>query len=330
MSLSTNTSYPMKSIIAVSRLFIFILLLPIYSCTVQGQESNFGIEKKVVDSLDADYGYYLAVPPKSKEIKGAIVLLPGFGQKAEDVFRDSKLHQFAYENALLTIAFSTRMRMFADTLMQTKMSKMLSHVKTTYKVKEDAFVFGGFSAGGNIVLRYVELCKQFPDQYPVNPVAVFLADAPVDIMHSWNMMQALKKAGNSQMAINEANWVEKMYQQQYQTTPTENPTFFTSFSPFSLDQAASSGHEVYLKEVAVRAYHDVDITWRLNNRNQSVQHSNFLVTSELINRLLLLGNKKAEFMQSYQTGYRANGDRHPHSWSIIDEAECVEWVLKSL
>jgi hypothetical protein len=67
-------------------------------------------------------------------------------------------------------------------------------------------------------------------------------------------------------------------------------------------------------------------TWRLNNSTQSVSDDNDLITSELIKRLLLMCNIKGEFMQSYQTGYRINGQRHPHSWSIVAEVECIQWI----
>jgi hypothetical protein len=39
-----------------------------------------------------------------------------------------------------------------------------------------------------------------------------------------------------------------------------------------------------------------------------------------------MGNKRAEFMQSFKTGYRSNGQRHPHSWSIVDEKELIVWM----
>lgn len=41
---------------------------------------------------------------------------------------------------------------------------------------------------------------------------------------------------------------------------------------------------------------------------------------------MLMGNQEAEFIQTFQTGYRRNGQRHPHSWSIIDAEECVDWM----
>ena len=97
-------------------------------------------------------------------------------------------------------------------------------------------------------------------------------------------------------------------------------------SPFSLE-AGRSQHEQWLKDVAVRTYHDVDINWRLKNRNQSVLYRNYVPSSELINRLMLMGNEEAEFIQTFQTGYRRGDVRHPHSWSIIDAEECVQWLL---
>ncbi|MBK8873530.1 MAG: hypothetical protein IPN13_06235 [Bacteroidetes bacterium] len=89
---------------------------------------------------------------------------------------------------------------------------------------------------------------------------------------------------------------------------------------------AYSQNEIYLKDIAVRTYHDVDIAWRIVNRNQTVHLSNYEMSAELINRLVLMGNKRAEFMQSFKTGYRSNGQRHPHSWSIVDEKELIVWM----
>jgi hypothetical protein len=43
---------------------------------------------------------------------------------------------------------------------------------------------------------------------------------------------------------------------------------------------------------------------------------------------MLMGNERAEFMTSKQPGMRSNGTRHPHSWSIVDEVECIQWTLK--
>ena len=43
--------------------------------------------------------------------------------------------------------------------------------------------------------------------------------------------------------------------------------------------------------------------------------------------LKIQGFTKVEYIPTKDKGYRANGDRHPHSWSIIDKEELVKWML---
>jgi hypothetical protein len=38
--------------------------------------------------------------------------------------------------------------------------------------------------------------------------------------------------------------------------------------------------------------------------------------------------KQVEYISTENKGYRANGDRHPHSWSIVDKDKLVEWILE--
>jgi len=39
------------------------------------------------------------------------------------------------------------------------------------------------------------------------------------------------------------------------------------------------------------------------------------------------GNTHAQFINALGKGYRENGNRHPHSWSLIEPKELIEWVL---
>lgn len=312
--------------------FIAVLVIFTYaSCTSSTKEiekSSIKTNKIVIDETDKVYGYYLSVLPKGEKIKGVLVLLPGFGQKSEDIFLDTSLHEYAHQNDILTIGFAGFTRLTADSLIQSKLTAILEDVIQKHNPDINNFFIGGFSAGGNIALRYAELCKEFPDKFPVNPKGVFMADSPVDMFHSWSLHEAiLKNDFSRKISIDEANFVRKYYTSFYGGTPKEKPEVFKKLSPFSINKEMGT-NEVFLKDVAVRAYHDVDISWRLVNRNQTARFDNYIATSELINRLLLLGNDQAEFIQTFQTGYRRDGKRHPHSWSIIDAEECIQWINK--
>ena len=310
----------------MKKLLSLILLTTIFGCSYAQSDEEIKIEKVVIDPSDANYGYYLAVKPKGG-IESVLVLFPGFGQKSESIFLDTDFHKLAIEQNILTIGFAGLTKLTADSTLREKISLVLNHVKAQTSIGKDKFVLGGFSAGGVIALRYTELCYQFPDQYPIAPKGVFMADAPVDLFHSWKLQEENRKNNYSEISVNEAKWLAKYYRAFYGATPSEKPELYIDLSPFSINKEYGN-NEQYLKNVAVRAYHDIDVEWRLKNRNQTARFDNYIATSELINRLLLMGNSKAEFIQTFKTGYRRNGERHPHSWSIVDEEECLEWMKK--
>jgi hypothetical protein len=39
-----------------------------------------------------------------------------------------------------------------------------------------------------------------------------------------------------------------------------------------------------------------------------------------------LGCTKAEFIKTENRGIRANGEIHPHSWSIVEKESLIKWI----
>ena len=300
--------------------FSLLMLLPFFAV---GQ-ANLPYQKIVLDDADPDYGYYFAIAPE--KVKGTLVLLPGFGQIAESVLVSTDLPEQAYQNGLLTIVFAGRNRMTADSVVQEKINAVLLDAKERFSLREQGIAMGGFSAGGTVALRYTQVSQQFPERFPFRVRAVFMGDSPVDLYHLWKMQEINLQDTLHAVSAEEAKFLQRELRNTYGATPAEQPELYDALSPFSLE-AGRSQHEQWLKDVAVRTYHDVDINWRLKNRNQSVLYRNYVPSSELINRLMLMGNEEAEFIQTFQTGYRRGDVRHPHSWSIIDAEECVQWLL---
>ena len=287
-------------------------------------QADLPYQRLVLDEADATYGYYFAIAPE--QIDGAVVLFPGFGQIAESVLVSTALPEVAYQNNLLTLVYAGGQRLTADSLVAGHITRMLRDALDRFDIPTDKFALGGFSSGGTIALRYTQLCHQHPEAYPIQPAAVFMGDSPVDLFRLWAMQEENLQPGNADVSIEEAKRLETALQTAYGATPRENPDIYRDLSPFSLNPIFGE-NERWLQDVAVRTYHDVDINWRIQERGQSVFYRNYVASSELINRLRKAGNKRAEFIQTFQTGYRRNGQRHPHSWSIIDAEECVAWIL---
>jgi dienelactone hydrolase len=303
---------------SIPTVFHIMALLFYYPCHSQS------IKKITLNESDFYTGSYLVVEPKNDTIDGVLVLIAGFGQRADDIFPESKLDSVSQENKILTIGFAAGNKLYADSITQARLSAVLKDVISRYKINSQKFVLGGFSAGGMIALRYVELCNQYPDKFPIQPKGVFTVDSLIDIFTIWDNLELSAKTRYSEAAVEEAERAMMHIRNDY-GIPRENISKYAEINAFNMNIEYGEP-EKHLRNTAVRVYHDVDIPWRLINRNQTVHNSNYEVTAELINRLTLMGNKRAEFMQSYKTGYRANGQRHPHSWSIVDEVEFIQWM----
>ena len=279
--------------------------------------------EKVVYNDKIENGYYLAVLPESGEISGVLVLLPGFGQDAESIFPETKIHNVAYLQGILTIAIAGGRKLYADEEVVNRLNSALNHVKSQYEINADQFVIGGFSAGGTISLRYAEYCYDTEDT-SIKPKGVFSVDSPVDLFDIWDYFDREIDKNFSEAGVGEARFVSEIMLNEI-GDPENNRDNYVRLTPFH-SRSNEPGNEIFLRNIAVRVYHDVDIAWQLQNRRRSLFDSNALGASEMINRLLLMGNERAEFMQAQKPGYRSAGFRHPHSWSIVDEVELIDWV----
>jgi len=298
--------------------FIFLL------ATARIQAQAF---EKVVPDLDYSYNHYLALEP-TDSIRGALLLFPGFSQPVESVFGESQLPNVAYNNGLLTLVIAGGSFLAADKNWNARTNFLLNHALEKYQIPPDKVVIGGFSAGGTLALGYVEACYRDPDAFPVQPRAVFTVDSPIDLFEIWDYFEREIARNFSEVGTNEARFIRQRMIDTY-GSPEANPEKYRQITPFRVNQS-EPGNEQYLSEVAVRVYHEVAIDWQLRNRRRSVYDANFLQGSDLIRALLDQGHQRAEFIQSDRTGRRSNGTRHPHSWSIVNEVDCVQWLLQIL
>lgn len=305
----------------MKKILFIILLLPLF---VHAQ--NF--EKIVLDASDETTGYYLAVKPRG-EIQGVLVLMPGFNEKPENIFSETSLHNKAYANNILTLVIPFGAKIYADAPTVNNINRALRDSINRFHADSKKYVVGGFSAGGTIALRYAELCHEKPGDYPVVPRAVFSIDSPVDLIDLSRYFNRELKKNFSQAGVNEAKFVGEIMKTELGGTPDSNPASYSFHTPFET-RLEKTGNEQFLKNIPVRVYHDVDPVWQLQNRRRSFLDNNATAASELILRLLMMGNDRAEFIQAKQPGHRSNGMRHPHSWNIVDEVEFIQWMKSVL
>lgn len=306
---------------------LFSILFILYLILIPSHVRCQNFTKVIFDKHDTTNGYYLAIPPASVNIKGVQVLFLSFN-KPESVLPESKLQNVTYGNNILTVIASLKTALWADSVTVSRIDRILKNVSEKYSADNSKFILGGYMFAGNVILRYAELANEYPSSYFIHPKAVFTIACPVDLVGLYHWCEREIKKNFSPGTVGDANYILKTFKEQIGPI-SDSLNKYIQASPFYKD-AQSPGNEQFLKNIPVRLYYDTDINWELTNRRNSYYDTYIPDGSELINRLLLLGNKDAEFVVSKYPGIKSNGIRNAYAWSIVDEVECIQWEKKVL
>jgi hypothetical protein len=287
------------------------------------------------DDGDDKLFYYALIP---KSIKAVLVLFPSTTESAETVISCNKdLMQQAYNNNILSVVVSAN---YNKALERDKMAMLFfetifEELVTKFNAPKDKFILCGLSLGGENALQYTEMSRDKKYSTYIRPLAVIGVDPPVDNVtlyhHAKEEIELYSKdsasiTASKQMALNEDNFLIKYYHDLYGGPPEEFPEKYIAGSIFSLNQP-DGGNAKYLLDVPLRIYSDPDVVWQLKNKSRDFYHMNAANQTAMIKFLMLHGNKKAEFIDALGKGFRVDGTRHPHSWSIVDPKDCIKWIL---
>ncbi len=270
--------------------------------------------------------YYHAIVPERK-VNGGIVLMPGTWETTEHLISSTqKLCELAYKKKLVVIALSINQRLTLTDDIILLMNKMIGDALTRYKIPKSKIAIGGWSMGGLFSLRYTEIAIQDSTKTIIKPAAVFSCDGPSDLINIYNMFEMkLKKYHENSEAAYGINELEKYCG----GSPNEVIERYMHYSAYTHSKE-DSGNAKYLINTPVRIYNDLDANWWMQNRGLDMYYMNGLDQTAMVQRLNEKGNKQAEFINAYKKGYRIEGNRHPHSWSIVEPVDCINWILSIL
>jgi len=312
-----------------------IILLIVFSITVNSFSQK--IETTLLSDSDPQVLYlndeesnkllYYDLTPDNYD-GNILILLPGFYSKSIEVFQETKLPNKAYENNIATLVLTINSRLHLDSDSFNLINNMILDFSKRKNIKTKNIIFGGFSAGGSLALSYTEWMNKKPNDKIPTPKAVFVIDPPVDFYNFWFIEQRLAERKCSEGMAGEAKYFMDYFEEYFGGTPYAFPNEYKNASPYSRLEK-NGGNLVFLKNTPVRAYCEPDIDYRLE-KCEDYYDMNAADLSAMINQLRLLGNDSAEFITTTNKGYRMSGKRNPHSWSILDDKECIEWIKNIL
>jgi pimeloyl-ACP methyl ester carboxylesterase len=191
---------------------------------------------------------------------------------------------------------------------------------------EGAPVFlAGLSLGGTRALRLAAHLSLNRDTAPFHVAAVAIVDSPLDMARLWDTERRAAELAFHSAAADEGRWVTYLLETHLGGTPENAPARYAEYSPFS-HKAPDGGNAAFLRDLPTRAYHEPDVDWWIENRRKSYYDMNSIDLAALINQLRVLGNENAQLVSSHarRVGYPGAS---PHTWSVVDNEELVEWFL---
>lgn len=269
-------------------------------------------------------GYTLWYPEDS-DVKGLIV----FTRSRRDTVNSEPLIDYALSKQLAVLYATTEnsVEFFFEMDSMREIESYIKEALNISKAPSENLLFCGMSLGGTRVLRLALYMQSKDSSYGLVPKAVAVCDAPLDMIRFHQEASKAARLNFHPAASGEGAWVSTYLEDNLGGKPAEAKERYIQYSPYCYQDGAGI-HMDRLKQIAIRAYTEPDIQWWIETRRKDYYSMNAIDMAGLVNELKIRGNKAAELITTENKGYRPNGDRHPHSWSIVNEQELIAWFIK--
>lgn len=303
----------------------FLLIFAVFSLTGFAQKS----ETVYITKGDSLQNYYRVLIPEISS-KGLLVILGGFCTTPDEVMLETKLPQAAAEagyTVIIPYLIDDCSTIDTKNLYQARLETLIPEIIKRYNIPEGKFIIGGQSLGGHRALYYTEQAYKLNTTKIIKPTAVFGVDPPLNMKRLWNSFTYGVRVNFSEVSVGEGKEMLRRFNIMYGGSPSQNPEKYEQASSF-YPEAKDGGNAKYLRTVPVRLYCDPDINWIIENKRGSYETMNATDLSGCISQLKLLGNKNAEFVNCLGKGFKPDGSRHPHYFSMLNPEEFIVWASK--
>jgi len=300
-------------------LLIFIIFISCQNAENKKTESPIKTEFQEITNDN----YELSKP--TQNIKQVLVLFGGFPEKPEDIKREFKILEFAKKNSIAVIYMNYNQKLWLEKQKKQKLAEQLQSIFLENKLPTNNIYIGGFSSGGNVSL----LISSFLIEnkiFRLEPKGVFIVDSPIDLVALYKSSEKNLARNFSEVSVQESTWIIETLGKQF-GNPNNDISKYEKYSVYT-SETSNINNLKGLKNIKIRLYTEPDTLWWKENRKADYDQMNAFYIKKLSETLKNSGFNQVEYIPTENKGYRENGDRHPHSWSIIDKKELIKWLTE--
>lgn len=295
----------------MKRVFYLLIIIFFISCKSSVTEVNHIIDK--------DFEIY-----KVTNSKATLVLFPCFPCDIENTKVEFPIIEEANKKGVSVILMRFNYKLYLKNDELFSLSKHFNSIFKNNKLSSDNVFIGGFSGGGNVTLLFSNYLIK--ESNSIQPNGVFIVDSPIDLLGLYKVAEKNIVSNFSKESLEESNWIINSFNSEF-GNPKDSIYLYENLSPYTFQTHNITNLE-NLKNLKIRLYTEPDFDWWKTNRNNKKDEINSFFIEQLYNDLKSKEFNNIELINTQNKGYRANGTRHPHSWSIVDKENLLNWVLE--
>ncbi|MDR6300137.1 hypothetical protein [Mesonia maritima] len=297
---------------------ILILSLSLISCKGEAEKSKSSESQNVEIIKTPDFEL-----SKANIQKGLLILFPCFTCNSEHTTEEFNIRDLALKNGFSVLAMNFNKHLYLTKNEKRQLANLLLSTIQKEKLATQEIYIGGFSSGGNIALLLSDYLIEIKSK--IKPRGVFNVDSPVDLLGLYTTATKNIKLDYSKNFVEESRWIKKQLDKNF-GNPQNGIENFKAHSPFTY-KTKNITNLTHLKDLKIRFYTEPDLKWWKKYRNNNFEDLNAFYIQKLVTQLQNeWGNKNVELIETKNSGYLANGERHPHAWSIVDKNELINWM----
>lgn len=260
----------------------------------------------------------------SNDQKAILILFPCFPCDIENTKTEAKFLKNIEKEGVTTLLLNYNQKLFLTDYEKAEYAKVLNTILDKNKVEKENVFIGGFSSGGNISILLSNFLLKTKNA--IQPKGMFVVDSPLDLEELYNGAKRDVNKNVNTEAVEEGKFLIELFEKEI-GKPIDSIEKYKLISPYLISCNSTTNIE-YLKNIKTRFYCEPDLEWQMKNRNRKYEELNAYQLDKTYNSLLKLGAKKTEFIKTENRGVRANGEKRPHSWNIVERESLLEWMFE--
>jgi len=302
-------------------IFTFTLLL-CNACQQKTDRQEAQVAKTVEYQSISTADYELEKPNTTPQ--AVLVLFGGYPEVAADIKREFKILEEAKAKEVAVVFSNYNRKLWFEEGELEALSEQVQKMFEEHHLPTEQVYFGGFSSGGNVALLLGNYLVG-NETSKVKPKGIFIVDSPIDLSALYFSSEKNIKRNISETSVQESNWLIATLGKRF-GHPNEQLAQYEKHAVFTF-KTGKIDHLQNLKETKIRLYTEPDTLWWKENRMADYDQMNAYYIKALSEKLNTSGFTDVAYMPTENRGYRANGTRHPHSWSIVKVDELLNWIL---